>query len=77
MQNPARDPRRHHDLQNQKVVKGEKEIKLNGNVACCVYPKQKRYLQRDLILHSIAGNTYMKSSRICTLREMKFNQTLQ
>ena len=44
MQNPARDPRRYHDLQNQKVVKGEKEIKLNGNVAYCVYPKQKRYL---------------------------------
>ena len=45
MQNPARDPRRYHDLQNQKVVKEEKEIKLNGNVAYRVYPKQKRYLQ--------------------------------
>ena len=33
MQNPARDPRIYHDLQNWKVVKGEKEIKLNGNVA--------------------------------------------
>ena len=44
MQSSERDPRRYHDLQNQKVVEEEKEIKLNGNVAC-VYLKQKRYLQ--------------------------------
>ena len=43
MQSPERDPRRYHDLQNQ--VEEEKEIKLNGNVAYCVYLKQKRYLQ--------------------------------
>ena len=45
MQSPERDPRRYHDLQNQKVVEEEKEIKLNGNVDYCVYLKQKRYLQ--------------------------------
>ena len=45
MQSPERDPRRYHDLQNQKVVEEEKEIKLNGNVAYCVYLKQKRYHQ--------------------------------
>ena len=45
MQSPERDPRRYHELQNQKVVEEEKEIKLNGNVAYCVYLKQKRYLQ--------------------------------
>ena len=76
MKNPERDPRIYHDLQNQKVVKEEKkEIKLNGNVAYCLYLKQKRYLQRGLILHSIAGHTYVKSSRICSLHEMKFNLT--
>ena len=45
MQNPTRDPRRYHGLQNRKVAKEQKEIKVNGNLAYCVYLKQKRYLQ--------------------------------
>ena len=77
MKNPTRDPRRYHDLQNRKVAKEQKEIKVNGNLSYCVYLKQKRYLQWGLILHSIAGHTYMKSSRICSLHEMKFNLTWQ